>query len=293
MRHGSPVAILCAAWLLAAGCRPVDACAETGPVCGGDPIGVGQDTGAWIEADACQDPALVDSTIAKRAYRGQPAITAGQPPPEATTTDWCSDLVYGADGISFLMLPRDTPRIQGAYLTFQARAPGDPDHAKGLYAALVTSSDRTSIEYSRSCLERFGFSPDCVQFAQSFATYGAGLGGVKETSCEATAGAGCRCSYLIESDAAGTNLSGNWTADGGVMTLLAGNMVLPSRVDYCVQGDHMTLWGHNRTNILDFVGLRTMTLQKVVCGDGRTDRGEQCDPPDGTTCNSRCQMVAP
>jgi hypothetical protein len=283
--RGAFFVVVGASMLGGAGCRPTDACAEPGTLCGGDP------TGSWVEVDSCQDPAIADSTIAKRSYRGQPAITAGQAAPEPTSTDWCSDLVYGANGISFFMLPRDTPRIQGAYLTYQSTSP--TDHGTGVYGAFVTSSDRNSIEYSATCLARFGYLPDCVQFAESFATYGASLGGVKETSCEPSGDGGCHCSYLIESDAAGTNLSGTWSSSDHVLTHFAGNMVLPSQVDYCVQGSRMTLWGHNRTNVLDFAGLRTMILDKVVCGDGRSDRGEQCDPPDGTTCDSKCQTIGP
>jgi hypothetical protein len=270
------------------GCRPTDACAEVGTACGGDPVG------AWVEDSACQDPALPDMAISKRTYRGQPLVPAGQSAPEPTSTDWCSDLVWGANGISFLMLPRDTPSIQGAYLNYTV--PQDAtDHTMGNYGALVTSSDVATIEYSAACLERFGYSANCVQFGEAFATYGVGLGGVKETSCQDAAAGGCVCKYLIESDAAGTNLSGAWVKDpnASVLTHYAANMLLPSRVDYCVQGSQLTLWGHNRTNILDFLGLRTMVFHKVVCGDGKTDRGEQCDPPDQMTCSANCQTLTP
>ena len=280
------VAVVAVGTLLPAaiGCRPTDACAEAATACGGDPIG------AWGEVDVCQDPALPDSTIAKRTYRGQSAVTAGQAPPEPTSTDWCSDLVYGPNGITFLLLPRDTPRILGASLRYSAAGLDDP--TRGQYSALVTSSDRTSIEYSASCLERFGYAPgSCAQFGEAFAAYGVGLGGVKETTCKDSVGGGCLCSYLSESDAAGTNLSGSWSTNGHVLTHYAANMVLPSQVDYCVQGNRMTLWGHDRTNILDFAGLRTMILDKVVCGDGRVDRGEECDPPNQTTCNAMCQRI--
>ena len=29
------------------------------------------------------------------------------------------------------------------------------------------------------------------------------------------------------------------------------------------------------------------------CGDGNLDAGEQCDPPNGTTCDANCQTIAP
>jgi hypothetical protein len=267
-----------------AACRPTDACAETGTACGGDPVG------SWTLVDACQDPALVDTAVAKRTYRGQPLVTAGQPPPEPTSSDWCADLVYGANGIDFLNLPRDPPRLSGGYISYQAQ---DGLDAGGTYGALWTTDDTTSIDFSASCIQRFGYAPACDQFAVAFATFGTTLGGVKNTSCADDGSGGCRCAYTIEADAAGTNLSGQWSAQGGTITHFATNMLLPTQVDYCVRGNEMTLWGHDRTAIMGLPGVRTVSLLRIVCGDGRVDRGEACDPPDGTTCNSTCQLITP
>jgi hypothetical protein len=265
------------------GCRPVDACAETTTACGGDPVG------AWAEASVCQDPALQDTIASKQTYRNQPAVSGGQSPPELTSMDWCSALQFvGPNGIRFFALPRDTPAIQGAYLSYESAS--TTDHTQGLYSTLLTSSDRTSINYSASCLRRFGYPPgSCTDFGLAFADYGKTLGGIKETKCQDSAGGGCLCSYLSESDAAGTNLSGIWKADGHVITHYAGSGVLPTKVDYCVEGNQMTLWGHNRTNILDITGLsglRILTLRKVVCGDGFADHGEDCDPPGQRICTT-------
>lgn len=268
-------------WL---GCRSSDPCAETGSACGGDPVG------QWLEADACQDPALLDPAISKRTYRGQPVVTAAQVPPEPTTTDWCADLAYGPNGITFLNLPRDPPKILGAYLVYQG---DDASHTTGSYGALVTTSDTTHIAFSKSCLTRFGYASDCVEFGAAFAAFGTGLGGVKETSCAPASDGGCACAYTVEADAAGSNLSGVWRKNGKSMTFYASNMVLPSQVDYCVQGDRMTLWGHDRTNILDLAGVRTVVLDRIVCGNGKVERGEQCDPPDQSTCSPTCQTISP
>ena len=96
-----------------AGCRPTDACGETSTACGGDPLGT------WVEIDVCQDPALQDTIASKQTYRNQPIVPGGQPPPELTSTDWCSGLEYfGPNGIRLFALPRDTAKVQGAYLTY-------------------------------------------------------------------------------------------------------------------------------------------------------------------------------
>lgn len=278
------LALLC----VAGACRPADACAENGAVCGGDP------SGNWVELDACQDPALQDTAVGKRTYRNQPAVTAGAAPPEPTSTDWCADLVYRPSSIS-LNLPRDTPAVRGAYLTYNSSdtiATADADR-RGTYSVFLTSSDRSEIQVSRSCLERFGYSATCAELGVAFAAFGTSLGGVKETSCADGADGGCLCSYLSESDAAGGNLTGTFKSKGGLLTHYAGDMVLPSEVDYCVSPDRaqLTLWGQARSNILDFRGLRTLVFRRVVCGDGVVDRGEQCEPPNQPTCSATCQMI--
>lgn len=269
----------------ATGCKPVDACAETGPACGGDPVG------AWIEDTVCQDPALQDSINSKQTYRSQPIVPGGESPPELTSTDWCASLQYfGAAGIRMFALPRDTPIVRGAYVRYTAGAADD--HSNGVYGTLLTSSDRTALTYSASCLQRFGYAPgNCAEFGAAFAFYASTLGGIKETNCLDAVDGGCTCSYLSESDAAGTNLSGIWRSDGHVITHYAGGGTLPTRADYCVRGNQMTLWGHDRTSIFDSNGLRTMNLHKVVCGDGVQDRGEECDPPDQKTCSPTCQKI--
>lgn len=286
MRGHSATVLFGTLLALATGCRPTDTCAETGAVCGGDPVA------RWTEVAACQDPALLDMTVAKRTYRGQPVVTAGQVPPEPTSTDWCADLSYGASGITFLNLPRDPPRILGADLTFRSDDP--PADTTGSYGALVTTSDVTSIEFSPTCLTRRGYaSTDCKQFGDAFALFGTGLGGVKETRCQSAPSGGCLCDYTIESDAAGSNLTGRWRRAGNVMTFYPSNMVLPTRADYCIEADRMTLWGHDRTNLFDLAGVRTMSLDRVVCGNHVVERGEQCDPPDPATCSATCQTIAP
>jgi hypothetical protein len=237
----------CEAW------GPTDACAETGTACGGNPVG------QWTMVDSCQDPSLQNLAGAKRTYRGQPIVSAGQLPPEPTSTDWCADLVYGANGIDFLNLPRDPPKLLGARLNFQG---DDPTGTSGTWGALVTSSDTTSIEFSKTCMTRFGYSSGCAEFGAAFAAFGTILGGVKETTCTDGTNGGCLCTYTIEADAAGSNLSGKWKKAGNVLTLYPANMVLPTKVDYCVRGDRITLWGHDRTNIMDVNGARMMAFQR-------------------------------
>ena len=143
---------------------------------------------------------------------GTAILATGQAPVEPTSTDWCADLAYRENGIAFLNLPRNPPRILGAFITFRG---SDDSHDSGGYSAFVTSSDRTSIEFSKTCLTRLGYAPDCDKFAADFAAFGTGLGGVRDTSCTTTAAQGCLCSYTVEADAAGSNLGGEWVRREG------------------------------------------------------------------------------
>jgi hypothetical protein len=250
-------------WLFGPGCRPIDKCAESGTPCGGNPVG------RWTLAGSCQDPTLPSNPVARRTYLGQPITTAGQQPPEPTSADWCADLAYEGPvkGITKLNLPRDTPPIIGGTLEYQ------DDHS---YSAFITNAATTSIDFSASCLTRFGYFPTCGEFNAAFADLAQRQGGIKlpptagadaatPEFCADDGAGGCRCTYIIEGDATGANLTGTWSASGSVITHFPASMTLPSQVDFCVAGDSLTLWGHDRMNVLDVVGApgaRTLSLRR-------------------------------
>jgi hypothetical protein len=286
------VVVLAFGTLLPAACHTVDKCAENGTPCGGNPVG------QWTLASSCQDPALANTAVAKRTYVGQPITTMGERAPEPTSTDWCADLIYDgpAQGIIRLNLPHDTSEIIGGYLYYL------DDFT---YGAFITNTAITSIDFSQTCITRFGSFPTCSEFSAAFGNFARLQGGIKlppGSAADATApdfctddgSGGCRCNYVVEADAAGSNLTGTWNASGTVLTHFEGSMVLPSQVDYCADGDRLTLWGHARTNVLDVVGApgaRTLSFTRIVCGNGVKEHGEDCDPPDGTTCDMNCRLI--
>jgi hypothetical protein len=54
------------------------------------------------------------------------------------------------------------------------------------------------------------------------------------------------------------------------------------------------MWGHDRTNALDVVGApgaRTLAFTRIACGNGVKEHGEDCDPPDGVTCDGNCRSI--
>jgi hypothetical protein len=270
--------------VLVVGCgalRPADSCGASGTACGGDP------TGDWALVTACQDPTY--KAPLQRTYLGQMTETARQPPPDPAAADWCADLVYTPNGISMLNLPRDTPRLVGGHITYAA------DHT---YGAFITSIYDASFDFSANCLTRVGFASSCADFEIALRNFATTLGGVQNVACSGDGANGCRCAYTIESDAAGTNLTGTWAANGNIITHFANNMALPSQVDYCAQGDQLTISGHDRSIILETgtplsptAGARTMNLRRIVCGDGFVDHGEACEPPSSAGCDASCKKI--
>jgi hypothetical protein len=188
--------------------------------------------------------------------------------------------VYGQSGISNLALPHDAFKLAGAYVSYASN---------GGYSAFVTSVGRATLQLSKECLSRNGVMPTCDQVTTDLKAFISSAPGVTAVGCT-TSGDGCLCGYTIESDAAGSALNGKFSVDGTVITHYAGTDVLPSKVDFCVQGDSLTLWGHERTNIMDMPGVRTLMLQRIVCGNSVVEKGEQCDPPNASTCDSDCQL---
>ena len=283
------IVALAFAALLPAACHSVDKCAESGTPCGGNPVG------QWNLASSCQDPVLANTAISKRTYLNQPITTAGEPAPESTSTDWCADLDYEgpAQGIVHLNLPHDTSSLIGGYLYYL------DDHS---YGAFITSTATGRFDFSKTCITRFGYFPTCDEFNDAFTDFARRQGGTKPVGtdpaakfCTDDGQGGCRCDYIAESDAAGSNLTGTWTTSGSVLTHFENTMVLPSQVDYCVDGDRLTLWGRDRTNALDVVGApgaRTLSFTRIKCGNGIKEHGEACDPPDGVTCDVNCQLIA-
>ena len=69
---------------LALACSMDDPCAPQASACGGDP------TGLWTVMDSCRDPAY--ELPKPVTYFDQAQTMARQPPPEPTSSDWCSYL---------------------------------------------------------------------------------------------------------------------------------------------------------------------------------------------------------
>jgi hypothetical protein len=230
--------------------------------------------------DACRDPAF--ATPVPVTYYQQPVQIARQPAPATASTDWCSGLVLGsvlgslqATGFTF---PHDTLGVSGGQITYTS---ADSQHQQGDYEAVVDTVGQGSIELSAACLTRMGMSVSCDMVAAALTTFAGMKQGdpgrpcsdspnepatcqffysYQNITCAASAGGGCECSYGVSFS--GT-LNGRWSRVGTLLTHNDASRILPSQVDYCVAGQSsLSLWGHDRTSILNQPGLRTLSLQR-------------------------------
>jgi hypothetical protein len=243
-------------------CSMDDPCAEPeGAACGGDP------TGLWEVVDTCRDPAWQAPDPV--TYYGQAQNMARQPPPEPTSSDWCSYLLYDPmKGITQFLFPYDTLEIASGSVSY---------NGAGLYAGLLSTMGKGSVGISASCLTRFAVisqcapldpaapAPDLRSVTDDLAAYSVTLGSpFQNIACADDGSGGCHCTYDIASEPSGGGMAGRWSTQGALLTHFASTKLIPSQADLCVAGDAMTIWGHNRAWIWGTAGLRTVRLMRTT-----------------------------
>ena len=259
---------------LVSGCQPETSCPGNGAPCGGNP------SGTWKVVDACRDPAYASPLPV--TYFPQPVQMARQPTPMMASSDWCSSLVLGdvmgTTKASSFNFPHDTLGVAGGQFTYTSE---DAQQQAGTYDAVINTVGRGGIDLSAMCLTRMGMSVSCDTVAAALTSFAAAKPGnpgvpcsdspsepavcqfffsYQDIKCAPIAAGACRCTYGVSF--AGT-FSGRWTRAGTIVTHSDASRMLPSQADYCVQGsDSMTLWGHDRTSILNQPGIRTLSLQR-------------------------------
>src|SRR6185503_12288729 len=174
-----------------------------------------------------------------------------------SSSDWCSYLVYDpALGVTNFVFPYDALSLIGGTVTY--------DSGNNLFAAIMNMTGVGSIDLSGSCLSRFAVVPSCETLTTDLATFAATEPSFQNIACVSDGRAGCRCSYTITFLPSGGPLSGRWGAAGSLLTHFAGSKQLPSQADFCIDGnDRLTLWGHDRTDLWDLPGLRTLSLTRL------------------------------
>jgi hypothetical protein len=251
------------------GCQPEMTCAEDGAPCGGDP------TGTWNVVNACRDPVFAQPV--PPTYQGQPVQMARQPSPVLESSDWCSAVFLGVSASASFTFPHDTLSVSGGQLVYVSDGP-----QQGSYQGSIDTTGSGSVDLSATCLARSGVPLTCRMVRDALVALAAvkparpGMTcsdspsqvscqfyySYQNIACADDSQGGCVCTYDVSFAGA---LSGRWTASGGVLTHSDASKMLPTQADYCVgsSGNSLTLWGHDRTSILDQTGVRTLMLQRM------------------------------
>jgi hypothetical protein len=201
-----------------------------------------------------------------------PALANPQPN-LVTAGDWCSGLVYlppSASGsgmignIQFYAPPLDFER---GTVSFNAES--------HLYEIVNTQKYDYATHFTPACLQAYGASPTCQELSDALNAQP--LPNYQDLSCANASDGGCDCAYTL-SGTGGDN--GTWEVVGSTLYEFPSLSGLPPQaVDFCAQGDSMTLSGKNGSHLNGTAGMRSMFLTK--CTDGVCDPGGAAQPQPG------------
>ena len=278
------VGALGAVGLVACTARPT--CAPLA-ACGGDLLAAATDVlkndgvadSEWIltAGDSCMDQ-LHTPPVPVSLVR-QPPPSAMDRPPDRSTADWCSNIVFNQDGTlrQFVAWYPPIPVRDGA-LTLSA---------DGRYTMQLTYADQQLVELSASCLSAQGVSMSCAQLGRELKSFVAAEANIHHVLCYAKPGGGCACEYELTLIVGPT---GRWAAGGSSLTFFDDLFGPPVVADYCLEAGALDLTGQDGTRLFNQAGLRTMRLRRPTCEDGAQSRtlGEE-----GADCGGQCGGVCP
>jgi hypothetical protein len=230
-------------------CQSQDPCAPTSTPCGGNPVG------DWTVVAGCRE--AVYTPPLPITYDNQPATMSRQPPPEPTSSDWCSNLLLKADGtIQNFTFPHDTLFTNPGTLVRY----GD----NGAYSVSLSLSGAGHVDLSATCLQRFGSVPSCDDLTTRLDAIAPGQG-IDKIACSSDGDNGCLCTYEILPVPGGGSATGSFSVSGSVITHFdTANLQTPTQADFCADPSSgtLTLWGHDQTDLWNSPGLRRLDTQR-------------------------------
>ncbi len=242
-------------------------CADL-PACGGDPSGTWQIQNE-CEFDVPQQPTSISPVASAYTTPQTPALA---PPPGSPTNsgEWCSGLVYlpatsatanQLAGVAFYPAPLE---FNQGNVNFTAS--DDPAQQLFQFTIGVKSAVQTT-HFTPACLQAYGANPSCDDLTAGLLAQGTSVN-YQNPSCSTASDGGCDCTYNL-ADTNGD--SGQWRIIGNSIYTFNSPSGHPAQaMDYCVNGNTMTLSGKDGSHLLGSAGIRTMTLTKCdsgVCGD--------------------------
>jgi len=237
------------------------ACADI-TACGGDP------SGNWKVVSACQFDNLQpkntnDSVTSHYAVAQSPALAA-LPTSGSSSGDWCQGLSFitPSDGTnsSFLVRLNSEPveYLLGGEISI---APNTA--ATNGFGAVLSVQHHFEVHFTPTCLGAHGVPPTCAALTE-FAANGQFLN-FNDFVCENAGDGGCDCNYLYFE---GTTESASYANLGSQLYIVNATSRLPPRsYDFCVQGDTMTLGGHNGIGLFGSKNLRSVVMTRCATAD--------------------------
>ena len=210
---------------------------------------------------------------------GRPVPAARQPQPEPAYSDWCRGLVYKADAT-----------VANYPLFFAESAPYGVARISyrddGTYDIGFTRTGIYTLGFSAACMRQYGAQASCADLQAPLALSGANDGSFTNVLCAEGSEAGsCDCTFELVAV----------STDRGVYTALGNEIVhrttspaagFPSTATFCQEGNSLELSGARSTFLYNKSGLRTISLQRVICDDGVQGPGET-----GVDCGQLCPTL--
>ena len=227
--------------LLGGGCLALLACRMDDPCAAARATRAAATQRDVERVDSCRDPAYQSPEAV--TYYGQTQNMARQPPPEPTSSDWCSYLIYDpVQGITQFTFPHDTLAVRTGPVTYDG---------VGSYAALLSTIGNGSVDISGElpdpllrhfqcgAARRVDAGGHPFGHRRSHGPMRSALGSPEQNIvCVDDGSRGCFCSYDIASEPSGGGLSGRWSTQGALLTHFAGTKLIPSQADLCVSRRH-------------------------------------------------------
>ena len=233
-------------------------CADV-TACGGDP------SGDWKIVSACQfdnsQPKNPNDSVTSRYTAPQSPALAPPATSSGSSGDWCQALSFitPSDGTaSSLLLRLNSEPV--AYVLGGVVSAASEAATPVPFGAVLSVENHFAVHFSPTCLGAHGVPPTCSALT-AFAAGGAFLN-YNDFVCDNAGDGGCDCSYLYYE---GTTESAYYQIVGSQLVIVNSASRLPPRTyDYCVQGDTMTMGGHNGIGLFGSKNLRWVELTRCL-----------------------------
>jgi hypothetical protein len=238
------------------------ACADI-TACGGDP------SGNWKVVSACQfdsiQPTNANDSVTSH-YAAPQSPTLAQPATSGVSSgDWCQGLSFitPSDGTStsFLVRLNSVPveYLLGGEISVAPPTPG----GIAAFGAVLSVQNHFSVHFTPTCLGAHGVPPTCA--AMTVAAANGQFLNFNDFVCANAGDGGCDCNYLYYE---GTTESASYAPLGSQLYIVNATSRLPPRsYDFCVQGNTMTLGGHNGIGLFGSKNLRSVVLTRCATDD--------------------------